>query len=62
MIDYTFCFEHADKTQITRVRPLESEGDALSYARQILADWPDCLLVEILRDGAVWDRLRRSYP
>jgi len=62
MIPFTFNLERPDQPAMMRVRNFEAESVATTYARQLLADWPEATLVEVIRDGALIDRLRQNQP
>lgn len=60
MADFTFLISRADEAPITRERALADEHDMLIYARQLQADWPESETIDVLQDGCLLLRLRRS--
>ena len=59
MSAFTFRLEQPDSDPIERTRLLDDEAQAIAYGEQLLKDWPDCRLVDVVSDGQLLSRLRR---
>ncbi len=59
MVLYTFRLDPTKPDSLERQRQLDGDAEAHAYARQLLKDWPDIQAVDVLRDGALLNRLRR---
>lgn len=59
MRTFTFRVDQPDNDPVLRTRQLADDTEARAYARQLLADWPDCLAVEVRQADELIDRLRR---
>jgi hypothetical protein len=59
MTAFTFHVDQIDREPIVQTRSLDDEAEAMVYARQLLSDWPECLLIDVRREGELLSRLRR---
>jgi hypothetical protein len=59
MSAFSFRLEHPDCDPMERTRLLDDEAQAIAYGEQLLKDWPDCALVDVVSDGHLLSRLRR---
>ena len=59
---FLFRVDHPNRVPFEKSRSLEGEAEAIAYARQLLADWPDCAAIEVLQAGELVDRLRPPRP
>jgi len=62
MRTFLFRVDHSDRGPVEKSRALEGEAEAVAYARQLLVDWPDCVVIDILQAGQLVDRLRPPRP
>ncbi len=60
MASFTFRIDQVDRDPTERVRSLEDDGEALAYARRLLEDWPECRIIDVVREGELLGRLRRQ--
>ena len=58
MTPYEFRVDRPQAEPLVRSRTLDGPADAMSYARQLLRDWPECIAVEVLQAGDLLERLR----
>jgi hypothetical protein len=59
MTAFTFRVDQPDRDPIERTRALDDDAEAIAYAKQLMQDWPDCLIVDVVREGELLSRLRR---
>ena len=58
MTPYEFRVDRPQAEPLVRRSTLDGPADAMSYARQLLRDWPECIAVEVLQAGDLLERLR----
>ncbi len=58
MAEFLFRIDRPGNPAFERICAFERDEDASGYARQLLKDWPDCTLVDVLQAGRLIDRLR----
>ena len=51
MSAFTFRLDQPDSDPMERTRLLDDEAQAIAYGEQLLKDWPDCRLVDVVSDG-----------
>ena len=59
--EFAFHIAQASGEPLVRVRSFSGEGEAMDYARQLRADWPDSETIDVQQDGRLLARLRRSH-
>jgi hypothetical protein len=62
MRTFHFRIDLPGREPFEKSRSLEGEAEAVSYARQLLTDWPDCIAIDVLQTGALVERLRPPRP
>ena len=59
MTAFTFRVDPCDRDPMERTRSFNDETEALAYATQLLKDWPECPVIDVVCDGVLLSRLRR---
>lgn len=62
VLEFTFQISQAAGDPLVRTRALPDENGALKFAQQLQADWSDSELIDVLLDGRLCWRLRRTAP
>jgi hypothetical protein len=62
VLQFTFQISQQDGDPLVRIRALPDEDGALTFARQLQTDWADSEMIDVLLDGRLCWRLRRSAP
>jgi hypothetical protein len=58
MAPFLFRIDRPGAVPIERTRLFDRDEDASAYARQLVRDWPDCVLVDVLQANRLVDRQR----
>jgi hypothetical protein len=58
MAPFLFRIDRPGAAAIERTRLFDRDEEASAYARQLVRDWPDCVLVDVLQADRLIDRLR----
>ena len=61
MTPFEFRVDRPSAEPLVRSRNLDGPTEAMSYARELLRDWPECIAVEILEGGDLLERLRPPH-
>ncbi len=59
MTAFTFRVDQPDRDPVERIRRLDDEAEASAYAQQLRTDWPECRMIDVVREGELLSRLRR---
>lgn len=58
MRTFRFRVDCPNREPLIKSRQLTDDAQAVAYARQLLTDWPECAMIDVLQGDILIDRIR----